>query len=294
MPKETGNLMELSLLIFSIESKKEVMALVNEMYGLVDEVVIIDGSSERNHNLLLKTKKEKGLERLKVFRAVALGYAEPYRTYGIKKCSGKWILLLDSDERLSRGLKRNLRKIIDSAECDVFRIKRYENYPNNKRVNNFYTWQIRLFRKGSLEYLGLTHEHPKIHGRLGSLQGRNRYIKHLDELRHARYYNKMDLFSDTNVLILLLRDIVIGINTGEVRSPSDMREVYNSHMRLKKMQTQEITGIGKIIREKGVTKYLGLEKDETVEKLNRKYAKEKGGIDLLIKLLIKRYRNDYP
>jgi glycosyltransferase involved in cell wall biosynthesis len=285
---------KISLLVFSIENHKEVMQLVDDLYETVDDIVIVDGSSRANHKKLLGIKKNRRLDKIRIFQTVALGYAEPFRNYGMDKCRGDWILLLDVDERLSDDLKGDLRGIVKKTGYDVLKIRRYENYFNDKRTNNFYTRQIRLFRKRSLDYLGLTHEHPKIRGRLGKLEGSANYIKHINDLKHERYYNKMDLFSDTHIMILLLRDIFIGINTREVGSTSDIRRIYDSHARLKRMQTDEIIRIGRIIREKGITKYLGLDNDRTVEKLNRKYGKGKQGIDLLIKLLIKRYKNEYP
>ncbi len=259
------------------------MPLVHELYDTVDDIVIIDGSSTKNNKELLK--KAKKLGKVRIFHTLNLGYAEPLRTYGINKCKGKWILLLDVDEKLSGSFRGNLRQLLKGADFDVLKVKRYENFSAKGKENNFYTWQIRLFRKGSLEYLGLTHEHPKIYGRLKKLDEGTGFIKHMAELRHKRTYDRMYIFSNKNMGMLILQDIIIGINIGKVKGYSDLKEIYNSQAELKSQQTPEIKEIGKIIRKKGIIKYLGLDDDKVIQRLYTNHKGEKQGIELLIKLL---------
>ncbi len=47
--------------------------------------------------------------------------------------------------------------------------------------------------------------------------------------------------------------------------------------------------ISKIVNEVGITKFLSLDKERTILQLNKTYKRKRQGIDLLIKLLIKRY-----
>lgn len=55
--------------------------------------------------------------------------------------------------------------------------------------------------------------------------------------------------------------------------------------------SKEIFEIAKIIDRIGIIKYLGLDKDKTVEMVNRKYARSEQGIALLTRLLKERYEN---
>jgi hypothetical protein len=54
-------------------------------------------------------------------------------------------------------------------------------------------------------------------------------------------------------------------------------------------RTPEIKAITRIIGRVGVTKYLNLDKEETIRRLNSKYRNQKQGVELLIKLITERY-----
>ncbi|MDE1855911.1 MAG: hypothetical protein KGH49_01605 [Candidatus Micrarchaeota archaeon] len=285
--------MGLSLLIFSINEAEEVMSLAKEMQRTVDEIIVIDSSYSKKFRLLNRKKAEEKMDKMKIFHAPALGYAEPFRAYGISKCRNDWILLLDTDERLSTHLRLNIRKIIGSADFNVMQIKRYEHVNQKGGKSNFFTWQVRLFRKNSVEFLGLTHETPKMIGRVKKLESESEYINHMDELRHTRYYNKMDLFSQNNPAILILRDLMIGLLNGEMNLDY-FTSTFKTHLDIGRQRTEETIAISNIIRTKGLIKYLKLDSERTIKRLDRKYSGKKQGIDLLIKLLKDRYSNKYP
>ncbi|MDE1870244.1 MAG: hypothetical protein KGH71_04655, partial [Candidatus Micrarchaeota archaeon] len=162
-------------------------------------------------------------------------------------------------------------------------------------TTKFYTWQIRLFRKGSVKFLGLTHETPQMIGDVKSLDSETEYINHLDELRHQRSYNKMDLFSTNGALVLILRDLFIGAMNGEMNLDY-LTGTIKTQIDFERQRSADpaITEIGKIIETKGIIKYLQLDKDSVISKLGRKYAGKKQGIELLIKLLKDKYNNKYP
>lgn len=286
---------KISLLIFSINEVSEVISLAREMYRFVDEIVVID-SSDRKNMIRLNIKRRKAkLDKMRIFHAPALGYAEPYREYGISKCKNDWILLLDTDEKLSITLKNNLNKLVEYADFSILKIKRYEHVSPNGTVSSYYTWQARLFRKGSVEFLGLTHETPKMVGRVERLNSESEYISHLDELRHTRFYNKMDLFSLNGPVLLIIRDFMIGLMNGEM-SIQYVTSTFKTHLNYEneRMKDKSLNKIGKIIRKRGIIKYLQLDSDSVISKLNKKYSNKKQGIDLLIKLLKDKYDNKYP
>jgi glycosyltransferase involved in cell wall biosynthesis len=280
----------LSLLVFSIENYRETAELVDLYYGYVDDIVIVDSSNAENHQQLIWYIKDKA--KVQLFRTPALGYPEPFRNFGIKKCKGDWIILLDVDERLSDDLKNSLRALMEIKGELIYKVKRYEDCTKNSINLNFYTWQIRLFKKGSTIYKGLTHETPKMKGDCSKIYNKPIYIKHLNELKHEREYNKMDLFTDTPAFILTARDSFIGNKIGKVKNIKDIKKIYKHHEAIKAKQTREIREIGEIIRNRGIIDYLNLTNDETIAKLNEKYDNEKQGIDLLITLLADKYKGD--
>lgn len=285
---------KLSVLVFAVEEPERVLEAAKHVYEIADQVVVIYSGFPEQFRKLQDEKKKRKLRKLDAFYAVALGYAEPLRTYGISKCRNEWILLLDLDERLSDALKKGIRQLMADADFDVLQIKRYENVSMSGQRSEYFTWQVRLFKKGSLEYLGLTHESPKTFGRVKNLNLQNYHMNHVNELKHVRYYNEMDLFSNTNIAVLILRDIFLGMKLGEVNDIDYITNIIDTHRNFKKRQTQEIKRIGRIIQEQGIIRYLSLDREETIKKLNKKYANGEQGIALLIKLLNDRYNDRYP
>ncbi|MHB1830733.1 MAG: hypothetical protein ACYCO0_05060, partial [Candidatus Micrarchaeaceae archaeon] len=77
------------------------------------------------------------LKKLMVFHVVALGYADPLRMYALKKCKNGWILMLDTDERISPELKASINELIGNARCSAFSMKRYEDVSACRRVSIF-------------------------------------------------------------------------------------------------------------------------------------------------------------
>ena len=284
----------ISLLIFSINEEDKVVSLARGMYPIVDEIVVIDSSTKKNFSALKRKVKALRLAKIRLFHTVALGYAEPLRTYGISKCTNEWIFLLDVDEEPSEALKKNLKSLIQNPDFKVLKIRRHEGELKGKKFTyKFSTWQVRLFSKGALEYLGLTHETPKSFGKVLELNPKLGYIRHLDA-SHSREYDKMDLFNSKGTLYLILRDLVVDSSIGKIKSASDLLRMVKGHLELAKLRTNQTAAISRIIHSEGVTKYLMLDDQRVLKRLDKKYAGETQGIDLLIRLLKDRYNKNYP
>jgi len=185
----------LSVLIFSRDDAAAAAGLVGDLRGIADEIVIIDSSRGAQRSKLERLCGEYG-GWIKLYRAVALGYPDPLRMYGLHRCSNRWVLLIDTDERVSGAFGRDMKHIIGGAGgADAFAIRRSEPMREGERAK-LYTWQIRLFRKDRVEFTGLVHEQATVRGRLARLDG-GRYT-----LQHSRgiggdapaEYSKMAMF----------------------------------------------------------------------------------------------------
>lgn len=102
----------ISTLIFSKDDTIEAIDTLNEVYEFSDEVVLIDQSSSKNKKLLLEEKERKHLTKLKVFNTLPFGYVGPIFKYGENKCTSKWILMLDTDEKPNSNFKKNIREFL--------------------------------------------------------------------------------------------------------------------------------------------------------------------------------------
>ena len=99
---------KLSVLIFSRNDVEKALDLIRDIYDIADEIVIVDSSTDIGHSRLLKARREFNFKKLRIFYIIALGYADPLRMYAIGKCNGKWVLMLDTDERISSEFKSTI------------------------------------------------------------------------------------------------------------------------------------------------------------------------------------------
>ena len=184
----------LSLLIFSRNDIKNLLGLIQDIYDITDDIVVIDSSDEDERKFLYKEKSRLKLGKVRVFYVVAIGMTEPLRPYGFSKCKNEWVLTIDTDERLNEDLKRDIIGIISGSSSDGFAIKRYEE-ASKSGVTSFFTWQIRLVKKSKTIYKGELHEQPKIDGKLSRLP-ENYCMLHMQELRRGSLsdYPQLEIF----------------------------------------------------------------------------------------------------
>ena len=341
---------KLSVLIFSRNETRNLLELIRDIYDIADQIVVVDSSEGEEKKRLMK-----GIEKLRkvdFFWVIALGYPDPLRMYGLSKCRNDWVLYLDTDERISEALKRDVNKIIQTKDSCAFAIKRFENR-NTKKAGTFFTWQIRLYRRSYVRYRGILHEQPLIKGSMRSM-GDRYYIDHRENAigrdywkmeKFERYsyesfngaiinyasklsactedafvktlrgkfiikalalYEKLGLkkkngeISNFDYLLLYsLRDFAYRLKSGNPKGA--MTAVLDRIKWLREIRRQKSTEEGRRdfriameIWKKGIIEYLGLDDEGIVLKLNKKYAKSKQGVDLLIKLLEDRYYGRYP
>jgi len=184
---------KLSVLIFSRNDIAEALGLIKSLYKAADEIVVMDSSDRKQHVALIAAKKAEGLAKLKILPIFAIGYPDPLRMYALQKCSNEWVLLMDTDERLSEKLVQDLNSIISSADASAFAIRRYEEMKEGK-FTDFFTWQVRLMKRDKITYRGLRHEQPIIKGSLKRLESGDYYMEHRKAPNPAREwgYNKLE------------------------------------------------------------------------------------------------------
>jgi FkbM family methyltransferase len=184
---------QVSLLIFSRNDIDAALGLIREMYDVADDIVIVDSSRRAQHGRLWRAKRRERLDHLRIYYVVPLGYPDPLRMYAIRKCRNEWVLLLDTNERLSKPMKSCLLDTIANAECDAFAFKRYESVSAEGSKMKFFTWQIRLFKKGRVSFKGVPHEQAIVNGDLERLEREDLYIEHRLDLMHRELsvYHKL-------------------------------------------------------------------------------------------------------
>jgi len=136
---------------------------------LADEIVFVDMESED------KTVKIARKYTDKIYHYPLAGYVEPARKFGIEKCSGEWVFILDADERITPKLAREIKREIALAGDDIgaFAVPR-ANYNFGVWLRHGGWWpdyQVRLIRKSHfVDWPAKIHSFPKIKGRIVNLQ----------------------------------------------------------------------------------------------------------------------------
>lgn len=138
-----------------------------------DEVIVIDAGS-----------KDKTVEVAQKLGARVLNF-EPddyagSRNLGLKAASYDWILYVDTDERVSFDLAREIKKEIKDTKYNAFKLRR-KNFYLGKNEWPYIEMLERLFRKSSLKnWYGKIHESPVVEGKIGTLRGFLFHYTHQD------------------------------------------------------------------------------------------------------------------
>ncbi len=344
---------KVTALICSRNETDKTISLIHDLYDYVDGITLIDSSDREGRARLALEKKKKKLYKLDIYYVVPLGYPDPIRMYALKKCRYDWVLLIDTDERASKGLKENLRRFAGDRNIAAYSIKRYEMSREGGRYLEE-SYQTRLFRKNLVQYTGIRHEQPVVGGRLAIISDSNGSINHVAEIkgltsvesgRMEAYderlsygvYNKLFVsyigkfmltshdvaktsigrffagalefyekilskgseqeLTDFDYLVYnFLRNFASGIKSKNIMTiirsmPDAWHRLGTIRSWKHALDSEEAFGISTMINREGIIKFLSLDKESTIKKLNAKYKDKKGGIKLLIELLREEYRH---
>lgn len=133
---------------------------LHSLKNFATEIIVVDMESTDGSATIAKKYNAK------VFSYKSMEYVEPARNFALSKATGKWIILLDPDEYLSKSLKQELKKITGRNDVDYVRIPR-KNIIFGKWFHNSRTWPdylIRFFKKGSVTWNKEIHSQPETKG----------------------------------------------------------------------------------------------------------------------------------
>ncbi len=151
--------------IILTKNAEELIADCLDSVSFCDEIIVIDdNSTDRTVDLA----KHMGAH---VFSDEAKSFAEK-RNFGLKKAKGKWILYVDSDERISPELKTSIQDLVakERSTVSAYRIKRKNFYFGNHEWPYIEKLE-RLFKKTKLqEWYGDLHETAKVDGEIADIE----------------------------------------------------------------------------------------------------------------------------
>ena len=108
---------------------------------IVDEFIYVDtGSKDKSVELIEK----------KVGKCYHTNWEGDYakaRNYGVRKCTGDWILISDCDEHMTPESAKNLKKILAETPDDIWELLvRVEDYTDPSMIPTYIVYGHRLFR----------------------------------------------------------------------------------------------------------------------------------------------------
>ena len=155
-----------------------------------DEIVVSDSGSRDG------TPEICSAHGARVFSDDWLGFG-PQKNRCVGRAAGPWVLSLDSDERVTPGLRAEIEKLLaDGADQDAFEVPR-RNYFLGRWVRHG-GWSpdycLRLFRKGRARFSDrLVHEALEVpSGRIGRLHGA---LEHFTYSSISDFLERMDRYS---------------------------------------------------------------------------------------------------
>ncbi len=159
-----------------------------ESLNFVDEIVVVD--MESSDKTVEIAKEYTHL----VYSHQKTGYVEPARNFGLSKCSGDWILIVDADEVIPHTLATKLLELAQQTTFSYFRLPRSNNIFNKalKHTGWWPDYNIRFFKKGSVVWQDAIHSVPITSGLGEDLQPQEELaIKHFHYRSLDEYLTRM-------------------------------------------------------------------------------------------------------
>ena len=131
------------------------------------------------------------------------GIVEPAREFAVKAANCDWVLVVDSDEIVTKELKDYLYSEIKKEKTlNGFFVPR-KNFFLNKFMHSVYPdYQLRFFKKEKFIHWPVTiHAVPKIEGAVGKIPAKSELsFIHLDKNRVKDMVSKMNVYSERDLL----------------------------------------------------------------------------------------------
>jgi glycosyltransferase involved in cell wall biosynthesis len=184
---------KISVNVIARNEADDIADCLNSAHLLADEVIFVDmESSDQTKEIALDLAD-------RVYSHPQVGYVEPARNFGIKKCRGDWVFVLDADERITPQLANFLKKKISQVDDKVGAMAIARKNINFgfwlKKGGWWPDYQVRFIRKKSfLNWPKEIHSFPQIKGKIINIDipFLHLAIKNIEEMleRTIRYSKK--------------------------------------------------------------------------------------------------------
>lgn len=160
--------MAISVIITSFNDQENIKECIDSAKLLTADVFVYDlKSADETAQIAQKSQ-------VKVINENHFAYVELIREKTVKETPGDWVLLLDTDERLTEDQAREIKKTLKNTHFSHFKIPRKNIFGRKKWLKQGGWWpdeQIRLInKKYFVSWPKEIHSTPIINGQLGFLK----------------------------------------------------------------------------------------------------------------------------
>ncbi len=163
----------ISVVINTLNEEKNLPRCLKSVQNFADEIVVVDMHSDD------RTREIASEFGARVFLYSRVGYVEPARNFAISRARGRWILILDADEKIGRTLARKLRQIASKPHQDIdYVLIPRKNIIFGKWIQNSRWWPDylpRFFKKGKVKWPKQIHQKPVLNGQIYTLPDNERF-----------------------------------------------------------------------------------------------------------------------
>jgi len=157
----------LTVVVLAYNSQNQIENCLKSLVGFADEVVVVDGFST---DATLEICRKYGV---KVIQHKFEGDFGQERNIGIDNAQGEWILQLDTDEIVTEGFKKEVKRILaEDSEFVAYKFLRKNFFMNHfMRYGGWYHYSLHFFKKGFARYKGKVHHDLIVDGKVGIING---------------------------------------------------------------------------------------------------------------------------
>lgn len=162
----------LSAIVLAKDSE-EIIKDCLESIGFVDEIVLVDNGSEDKTVEIAKKHDAKIVK--------GKGNFSARRNQGAEKATGEWLFYVDTDERVTPLLRKEIEDVVKKDGFSAYAIPRRNILLGHEmRYGGWWPdYVLRLIKKDALKgWEGKLHEQPKIKGDAGELKNPLTHITH--------------------------------------------------------------------------------------------------------------------
>lgn len=189
--------MKISVVIQTYNSEKFLEKVLDSVKDF-DEIVLCDMySTDKTLDIAAKYNCKI------VYHEYTGGIVEPARNFAISQASYEWVLLIDSDEVVTKELKEYLYKFIETNKnVNAIRIPRKNYFMGRFMHGSYPDYILRFFKRDFIYWPPVVHAKPKVEGTTIDIPRKNKelaFIHLVNSSIHTRF-EKLNIYTDNEII----------------------------------------------------------------------------------------------